>query len=129
MKWDYIQEFLKFLVSGFLNLIITYTLYLTFLLFFNFKIAYLFSYFLGIFFSFFLNSVFVFNKKMRKLFLLLCIFFYISNYFISIFILKKLINDFNVSVFLAPMVVIVAFSLIQFFIFKFYFKNVCNKLS
>ena len=129
MKRDYILEFLKFLVSGFLNLIITYTLYLTFLLFFNFKIAYLFTYFLGIFSSFFLNSVFVFNKKMRKLFLLLCIFFYISNYFISIFILKKLINDFNVSVFLAPMVVILASSLIQFFIFKFYFKNICNKLS
>ncbi|MDD5300775.1 MAG: GtrA family protein [Gallionella sp.] len=64
MIWKNIQgEFVRFLLAGALNTLLTYLLYLSLLEFFAYLLAYSITYCIGIALSYFLNVYFVFKRR------------------------------------------------------------------
>src|ERR1039457_2504705 len=55
-------EFLRFLVSGAINTVLTYVLYLLLLLVLSYTVAYTCCYVVGVFLSYYLNARFVFRS-------------------------------------------------------------------
>ncbi|WP_420916814.1 GtrA family protein [Paenibacillus thiaminolyticus] len=64
------RELLGFVVVGLLNTTLTYLMYLFFLNYTQYSIAYTVSFIIGIIFSYFINTIFVFRVKIniKKLF-------------------------------------------------------------
>ncbi len=61
-----IKVFSKFLLSGGINFVLTYLIYLGALLIFSYRVSYSIAYFSGIVFSYFINKLFVFEANYTK---------------------------------------------------------------
>jgi GtrA-like protein len=59
------QQFVRFLLVGGLNTLMTYIIYMSLVFCVSYSTAYTITYVLGIFISCYLNSQFVFKKKLR----------------------------------------------------------------
>ena len=59
------REFARFIVSGLINLLLTYVVYLALLVFLPYSAAYTGSYVCGVLISYVLNARFVFKQKLR----------------------------------------------------------------
>ena len=102
-----ITQFIRFIGIGTINTIITYILYLILLQIFTYQISYTITYIFGIFLSYILNLKFVFKEKGTKKKIVLFPLIYLFQYLFSISILNIIINIFNVSEKIAPILVIV----------------------
>jgi len=112
------QSSVRFLIAGGFNTLLTYLMYLLFVIFMNYNLAYLVSYVLGIGIAFLLNSYYVFRASLSfKRFLL-----YPSIYFVQYMIGAVLLNFFVVFLSLgkevAPIIVIVCNIPIGYFLNK-----------
>lgn len=123
-----LKEKFNFVLVGIVNTIITYLLYIFFLeLKFNYLISFTMSWIIGFIFSFYMNLQFVFKinynkknqlKKKIKFFVLSLV-----QLFFSFFILKFVVQNFNIDERLAPLIIVIIFFLFKFLVSKFYIFN------
>ncbi|MGN7761964.1 GtrA family protein [Paenibacillus sp. 22594] len=117
------KEFLKFVISGGINTLATYLMYLLLLLFFNYSLSYTISYVSGIFLSYYLNTVFVFKEKVSfKKFLKFPI-VYLIQYLVNIFMLYVLVERVHLSTGIVPLIVIVVTIPITYALSKLIIKS------
>ncbi|OKP81742.1 polysaccharide synthesis protein GtrA [Paenibacillus helianthi] len=117
------KEFLKFVISGGINTLATYLMYLLLLLFFNYSLSYTISYVSGIFLSYYLNTVFVFKEKVSfKKFLKFPIVYFIQ-YLVNIFMLYVLVERVHLSTGIVPLIVIVVTIPITYALSKLIIKS------
>lgn len=100
------KEFLKFLISGGINTIATYGLYLLFLIVMEYKAAYSLSYIIGILFSYLLNTIFVFKEKVSLMKFIKFPVVYLVQYLINLGILLLLVEYINLPAEIVPIIVI-----------------------
>lgn len=79
-----IKMFSKFLLSGGINFVLTYLIYLGALLMFSYRISYSIAYLSGIIFSYFINKLFVFQAKYTKKQLILYPLIYLFQYLLGL---------------------------------------------
>lgn len=117
------KELLKFVISGGINTLATYLMYLLLLLFFNYSLAYTVSYISGIFLSYYLNTVFVFKEKVSfKKFLKFPI-VYLIQYLVNILMLYVLVEHVHLSTGIVPLIVIVVTIPITYTLSKLIIKS------
>lgn len=117
------KEFLKFVISGGVNTLATYLVYLLLLLFLNYSLSYTVSYVSGIFLSYYLNTVFVFKEKvsLKKFFKFPIV--YLIQYLINILMLYILVEFLNLSEQIVPLIVIVVTIPITYTLSKLIIKS------
>lgn len=112
------KEFIRFLVVGCMNTLLTYLLYLILLLFFSYNVAYSCSYIGGIIFSYYLNVLFVFKKKVEWKSFLQFPLVYIFQYVISMSIINILVIYWGIMQTVAPIIAIIVTIPITFLLSK-----------
>ncbi|AIQ49621.1 polysaccharide synthesis protein GtrA [Paenibacillus sp. FSL R7-0273] len=101
------KEFLKFVISGGINTLTTYLMYLLLLAFFDYSLSYTLSYVSGIFLSYYLNTVFVFKEKVALGKFLKFPIVYLVQYLVNIMMLYVLVEHLHLSTGIVPLIVIV----------------------
>lgn len=101
------SSFFRFLISGGLNTVLTYALYLLLILFISYQWAYTIVYLLGICLAFVLNRAYVFKSNRGWFSLALFPLIYMLQYLLGISILWGLVERLGISQALAPPLVIV----------------------
>ncbi|WP_405104644.1 GtrA family protein [Paenibacillus sp. FSL K6-1217] len=117
------KEFLKFVVSGGINTLTTYLMYLLLLLFLNYSLSYTVSYVSGIFLSYYLNTVFVFKEKMSIEKFLKFPIVYLIQYFINLLMLYILVEHLHLSTKIVPLIVVVVTIPVTFVLSKLIIKS------
>lgn len=102
-----LQEYARFLICGAANTLLTYGLYVLFLLLLPYGWSYSLAYFLGIGISYLLNSRFVFREPVALAKFLKYPVVYLVQYLLGIIILYVCIGLLGMDKLLAPVVVIV----------------------
>ncbi|WP_411735476.1 GtrA family protein [Paenibacillus sp. M2] len=117
------KEFLKFLISGGINTLATYLMYLLLLLFYNYSISYSISYVAGIFLSYYLNSVFVFKEKISFRKFLKFPVVYIVQYLVNMLLMYILVEYAQMHAQIVPLVAMVITVPITFLLSKMIIKS------
>ncbi|MEK4519895.1 GtrA family protein [Paenibacillus sp. FSL H8-0122] len=117
------KEFLKFVISGGINTLATYLVYLLLLLFLNYSLSYTVSYISGIFLSYYLNTVFVFKEKVSFIKFLKFPMVYLTQYLINILMLYVLVEHLGLSTKVVPLIVIVVTIPITYVLSKLIIKS------
>lgn len=117
------KEFMRFLIVGGANTLITYAIYLLFLPIFNYNIAYGTSYVSGIVISFILNAKFVFNTNLTFGKAIKYPLVYVVQYIINVILLNVFIESLNINDKLAPLIVIIISIPITFVLSKLILKK------
>jgi len=89
-------EFIKFIAVGVFNTMLGYLLYLLFVTFFSYQVAYSISYIIGIVISYYLNSKFVFRSPLSWKKFLQFPLVYLVQYCCGLLLLYLIINTFGV---------------------------------
>ncbi|WP_430125571.1 GtrA family protein [Paenibacillus solani] len=119
MRFILKKQFIRFAFIGLLNTGITYALYLVFLGFFSYQIAYAVSYISGIIISFFFNTSFVFRSRISILKFLKYPLVYVVQFILNWIVLKISVNYFGIHIKLAPLIVIIISIPVTFALTKF----------
>jgi putative flippase GtrA len=117
------KEFLRFVISGGVNTVFTYILYLIFISKLNYALAYAISFVCGIILSYLMNSLFVFREKLSMSKMLKFPVVYIVQFGISEFFLYLVIKPFQLNQQFAPLVVLIVTVPITFILSRFIIKN------
>ena len=99
--------FARFLLSGLLNTVITYLLYLGFLQICSYRIAYTMAFVLGVFISYGLNAVFVFRSGVAIRSLIRFPVVYIAQYVLGLVIVASLVEFAEIAAWIAPIFAII----------------------
>ena len=91
------SEFLRFLIAGSLNTIISYIVYLLLLYYLPYLLAYSMAYAIGLLFSFYLNAKFVFKVPVTFKKILFYPSIYLVQYLLGLLILYITVNFFQIS--------------------------------
>lgn len=117
------KQFLKFVISGGINTLATYLVYLLLLGFLSYSISYTISYVSGIFLSYYLNTVFVFKEKVLFRKFLKFPIVYLVQYLINLLMLYVLVEHLNLSKQIVPLIVIVVTIPITYTLSKLIIKS------
>lgn len=117
------KEFLKYLISGGINTVATYGLYLLFLIVMEYKTAYSLSYIVGILFSYLLNTIFVFKEKVSLMKFIKFPVVYLAQYLINLIILLLLVEYINLPAEIVPIIVIFITLPITYLLSKYIIKG------
>jgi putative flippase GtrA len=102
------RRWLKFVAGGLLNTTVTYAIYLLLLPFIPYTFAFFLAYAAGILVSYWFNSRIVFEVRLSLKGLVFFPVVYVVQFLVSVVSLRVLVEMFNVSEKLAPLVVVVA---------------------
>lgn len=105
MITEKVKRWLRFLVTGVLNTLFSYGVYVALCLAIDYQIAYFFAYAAGVVFSFYLNSLYVFRVATTWAGFLRFPIVYIAQYICSALLLKFLVVDYMIDKFYAPILV------------------------
>jgi putative flippase GtrA len=100
------HQFARFLISGGVNTVLTYLVYVALVLFLPYPIAYTVTTILGIFVSYVLNARFVFRRKLTLSGALQYPIVYVIQYFLGLFLLYVLVERARMSKFYAPLLIV-----------------------
>jgi putative flippase GtrA len=118
-------QFIKFIIVGGANTVISYITYLILLNFFNYKLAYTLCYIVGITVSYILHARFTFQKQYALKSAIVYPFVYMVQYLINLAILHIAVENFHInpqiSFIIATLITVPIVFLLSFFTFK-YFK-------
>lgn len=117
------KPFVKYLLSGGFNTLVTYLLYLLLLNVMNYNFSYSISYVAGILLSYYLNSVFVFQEKISLRKFIKYPIVYVVQYLINLLLLNILIEYAGLSSKIVPIIAIVVTIPITFVLTKFIIKG------
>jgi len=110
------REFYRFIFWGGVNTLAGYLIYLLFLQFLPYLVAYTIAYALGIFISYFLNSKMVFNQELKLSKALKYPLVYLTQYVIGTVSLYLLVQVLRVNKLLAPAVVVLVSIPVTYFL-------------
>lgn len=113
----------RFVISGGLNTVLTYLLYLALLSLAGYGASYTASYLVGILIGYFLNSIFVFQVKPNLKSGLLYPGVYLAQYIIGMGILVFLIETADINKRIAPLVVVALTLPAMFILTRYFFKK------
>jgi len=117
------KVFLKYVLSGGINTISTYIIYLLLLKVTNYNVSYSISYVSGIFLSYYLNSVFVFKEQISIRKFIKYPIVYVVQYVVNLILINILIRYFGLSSSLVPIIVIILTIPITFTLSKIIIKG------
>ena len=117
------SEFLKFLLVGGVNTVLSYAIYVILILFLVYPAAYTLAYILGIFISYYLNTRFVFKQKVILVKVFQYPLVYLVQYLLGVSLLSVLIEIFSLNKFIAPALVVVFTIPVTFFLSRFIIKG------
>lgn len=117
------KEFLRFLVSGGLNTLFTYLIYLLLLTLLDYRVAYTFSYIFGIFVSYGLNVRFVFRQKVTFKSFIQFPLVYLLQYLINLVLLYILVDHLHISKIIVPIISVLITIPISFLLSKIIIKT------
>lgn len=100
------SRFVRFLLSGGINTVATYAIYLALLQLLDYRIAYTVAYLLGVLLSYILNWLFVFRVHRGLSSVLLFPFVYVAQYVASLAIVWMWVQRFGFSKAFAPLIAI-----------------------
>lgn len=103
-----LSRWMRFIIAGSLNFTITYLMYLGFMLFVHYEIAYLISYVLGIVIAYLLNACYVFRVPFDRKAVVQYPIIYIVQYVFSAVLLWLCVDFIEIPKTLAPLIVICA---------------------
>ncbi|MCH7535251.1 MAG: GtrA family protein, partial [Bacteroidetes bacterium] len=112
-------EFRKFILSGAVNSILTYLIYVVFLQILNYKLAYSFSYLSGIFIAYYFHSRYVFRENLHIKKALQYPLVYIISYAVGISLIYILVDILGINKMIAPLIVVLLVTPISFITFGF----------
>lgn len=118
-----LYEFVRFLLAGGMNTVLGYGIYLLFLLFLPYNIAYTISFLAGIALSYWLTSRFVFQQGLSLRSALRYPLIYLFQYVMGLIILTLLVERFRMKARWAPVVVVVCTIPLTFFLSRFVIKG------
>jgi len=118
-RWLCEHQFSRFLISGGVNTILTYLIYVGLVLILAYPIAYTITTILGIFISYVLNARFVFRRRLTLAGALQYPVVYVVQYFLGLFLLYVLVEEARVSKFYAPLFIVVATVPITYLLSRF----------
>ena len=113
------SAYFKYLLSGLLNTLFTYVVYLILIQIFNYRVSYTFSYCTGIFTSYLLNTIFVFKKNISFKKIIKYPFVYLIQYVIGFVVMYYWVEIFLFNESLAPIFVIIITTPISFLLSKY----------
>ena len=117
------NEFLKFILVGGVNTVLSYTIYVILILFLVYPVAFSLAYIFGIFMSYYLNSRFVFKRDVSLNKALRYPIVYLAQYLLSVLLLCILIEIFSLNKLIAPALVILITIPATFFLSRFIIKG------
>ncbi|MEK3865997.1 MULTISPECIES: GtrA family protein [Paenibacillus] len=117
------KQFLKFVISGGINTLFTYLVYLLLLQVLSYSMSYTISYISGIFLSYYLNTIFVFKEKVTFRKFLKFPVVYLVQYLINLLMLFVLVEYLNLSKQIVPLIVIVVTIPITYTLSKLIIKS------
>lgn len=120
-------QVLRFLLVGSVNTILGYIIYLGLSFIFVYSTAYSISFFLGVLTSYYLNTKFVFKELLSWKKLLQFPLVYITQYLIGLMLMILLIEKMSVSLFLAPLCVVVITLPVTYCVSRWVIKTNANK--
>lgn len=100
------REFMRFVICGIINTLITFLIYLGCLYMVGYSLAYTFSFICGIFISYYLNSRYVFQKALSWRRALQYPLVYLAQYVLGISSLYLLVEILDLSEIVAPVFVV-----------------------
>jgi putative flippase GtrA len=103
--WSRRREFVRFILVGLVNLVLTYVIYLLLGLFLRYPFAYTISYACGILISYVLNARFVFKSPIRISKAAQYPIVYLAQYLLGMALLYLLVERAHVSSRIAPLVI------------------------
>jgi putative flippase GtrA len=109
----------RFLVTGALNTIMTFGIYVALKTVFDYQIAYFLSYVSGIVFAYLMNALFVFKKRVSLRSFIRFPLVYVVQYIAGAFLLELLVQVLGLSVTFAPLFVIVLTLPLTFLLSRF----------
>lgn len=101
------QQFFRFMAMGALSTAVTYVIYVLLSLYFNYQIAYFFSYIMGIVLSYYLNVLYVFDKKISLRTFVRFPLVYLIQYLIGALFLGIFVEKLAISTLVAPVLILV----------------------
>lgn len=101
------SSFFRFLISGGVNTVATYTVYLVLLRFIDYKVAYTTAYVFGIVLAFFINRLFVFRTHRGWRSMVLFPFVYLLQYLVSLGVVWAWVERLQLWKEAAPLVAVV----------------------
>ena len=116
-----LPQFIKFIISGGINTVITYGIYLILLLQFSYQLSYTIAYASGLVISYFLSRLFVFQSHKGMKSLLLFPLIYVVQYGFGILILWLCIDKAGISDKIAPLIVIAITIPVTYLLSRFVF--------
>jgi putative flippase GtrA len=122
MKFIKLQG-IKYLVSGGLNTIITYALYLLLLLVAEYRVAFSVTFVVGIFISYCMNAYFVFNVKLTYKGFFSYHLIYIFQYFTGLLLMVVFVDILNIDQRVAPILNVFILTPISYLATIVFFKN------
>lgn len=117
------NPFMRFLVSGGINTVTTWIMYLVLLNFVAYKISYTISYVIGIIFAYAINRFFVFKSHRGLSSVILFPFVYLFQYLFGLLIVWIWVEMLKMGVVFAPIISIVVSIPITYFLTKYVFKG------
>jgi putative flippase GtrA len=106
--WLRNHRFSRFVIVGAVNTAVTYLIYLGFVLFLPYLVAYTVTTIFGVFLSYILNARFVFRRPLRLVAALQYPAVYIVQYFLGVVLLYLLVEQAHLSKFVAPIAIVAA---------------------
>ena len=100
------REFMRFILAGASNTLLTYLVYLLLFNWIGYRFSYLAAYVAGIIFSYFINTLFVFRAKPTKGTFLMYPLIYVVQYFFCAGILELSVKWLHIDAHFAPLVVV-----------------------
>ncbi|MEC0227957.1 GtrA family protein [Paenibacillus alba] len=123
MKRFFTKEFIRFIVVGMLNTLLTYLVYLLLNNLLNYNTAYAVGYIMGLVFSYFMNTIFVFKGSLTLKKGLQFPFVYLLQFILSECILFILVDQLHFNKTSAPLVVVILTIPITFLLSKLIIKR------
>ena len=101
-----VNPFIRFLIIGTVNTVVTYLIYVGLVVFMPYALAYTITMALGIYLSYFLNARYVFRSKLNLASALQYPAVYLVQYLLGLLLLYLLVEKLGVSKFLAPLLIV-----------------------
>lgn len=117
------KEIFRFLTINLINTILSYSVYLILLLFYNYNIAYSISFACGILISFYLNTIFVFRQEFTLVKFFQFPLVYVMQYILGISLLQLVVKKVDIQEVFFPFIVILFSLPINFIFTRFLFKR------
>ncbi len=116
--------FARFLLSGGLNTVLTYGMYLLLLMAFSYTASFTMAYVMGILFAYVMNRFFVFRNHQGLKSIIWLPFVYMLQYVLSVIILWCWVEKWHYSVHLAPLAAIAVTLPVTYFFSRLLFQHV-----